>query len=104
MILENYRPLGGRAGGHSISYYDNADKKWKQNWVANGGVSHYEEPKNYTNGEMQLIAKGNGVWYKMIYTRDEKEDTVRQVMESSSDQGGTWTKVFDGLYKRKQKD
>ncbi len=101
-ILENWRPNGSN-GGNSISYYDSTDKKWKQNWVANGGVSHYEEPEDYTTGDMQLIAKGNGVWYRMIYTQDKAEDTVRQVMESSNDDGKTWTKIFDGLYKRKQK-
>lgn len=100
-ILENWRPIGSN-GGNSISYYDSTDKKWKQNWVANGSVSHYEEAKNYVNGDMQLIAKGNGVWYRMIYTRDMIDDTVRQVMESSSDKGETWSKVFDGLYKRKK--
>lgn len=100
-ILENWRPTNSN-GGSSISYYDSTDKKWKQNWVANGNVSHYEEPENYTDGDMHLVAKGNGVWYRMIYTNDKEKDTVRQVMESSNDQGKTWTVVFDGLYKRKQ--
>ena len=102
-ILENWRPNGSN-GGNSISYYDTADEKWKQNWVSGGGVSHYEEPENYTDGNMQLIAKGNGVWYKMVYTHDKEKDTVRQTMESSSDEGKTWTMIFNGLYKRKQKD
>ncbi|EDP72046.1 Tetratricopeptide repeat protein [Flavobacteriales bacterium ALC-1] len=99
-ILENWRPNGSN-GGNSISYFDTSDKKWKQNWVAGGSVSHYEEPEDYTNGNIQLIAKGNGVWYKMIYTFDKVEDTVRQIMESSTDKGKTWTIVFNGLYKRK---
>ena len=58
-ILENWRPTNSN-GGNSISYYDPIDKKWKQNWVANGSVSHYEEPEDYRDGEMQLIAKGVG--------------------------------------------
>lgn len=102
-ILENWRPLNSN-GGNSISYYDSTAKKWKQNWVSNGGVSHYEEPEDYTSGEMQLIAKANDVWYRMIYTHDEHKDTVRQIMESSTDKGKTWTKIFDGLYKRKKQD
>lgn len=102
-ILENWRPTNSN-GGNSISYFDPEDNKWKQNWVAGSGVSHYEEPENYTDGDMQLIAKGNGIWYKMVYTRDEKKDTVRQTMESSSDEGKTWTMAFNGLYKRKQAD
>lgn len=102
-ILENWRPTGSN-GGNSISYYDTADKKWKQNWVANGNVSHYEEPEDYIDGDMQLIAKGNGPWYRMIYTYSKTADTVRQTMEASNDYGDTWTVAFDGLYKRKQKD
>ncbi|WP_299115230.1 hypothetical protein [uncultured Winogradskyella sp.] len=102
-ILENWRPKSNN-GGNSISYYDSADKKWKQNWVANGNVSHYEEPENYEDGDMQLIAKSNNIWYKMVYTHNKTEDTVRQTLESSTDKGSTWTMSFDGLYKRKQKD
>ncbi|WP_299521593.1 hypothetical protein [Winogradskyella sp.] len=99
-ILENWRPTNSN-GGSSISYYDSTYKKWKQNWVANGSVSHFEEPDDYSEGDMQLIAKADGVWYKMVYTYDKTEDTVRQTMESSSDEGKTWALSFDGLYKRK---
>lgn len=104
-ILEDYRPLN-YAGGNSISYYDSADGSWKQNWVANGRVSHYVEPENYSEGEMQLIAKhtdkeGRPFQLRMIYYYDENADTVRQVMDRSTDEGETWTTVFDGLYQRK---
>ncbi|PZD76979.1 hypothetical protein DNG35_10065 [Mesonia sp. K7] len=104
-IIENYNPFNN-AGGSSISYFDAADKKWKQEWVANGHVSHYVEPNHYTEGEMQLVAKhidqkGNEFWLRMIYYYDKKQDSVRQLMERSTDNGVTWQKVFDGLYKRK---
>jgi tetratricopeptide (TPR) repeat protein len=104
-ILENYRPLGGRAGGNSISYYDSADKKWKQNWVAGGSVSHYVEPDNPTDGQMQIIApsitpQGNPSLLRMTYYLND-DKTVRQFMESSSDNGNTWTAIFNGLYKPK---
>ena len=102
-ILENWRPTGSN-GGNSISYFDTTDKKWKQNWVAGGSVSHYEEPEDYADGEMQLISKGNGPWYRMIYTYDKTKDTVRQTQELSNDKGKIWTIAFDGLYKRKQQD
>ncbi|WP_298897516.1 hypothetical protein [uncultured Psychroserpens sp.] len=99
-ILENWRPIGSN-GGNSISYYDSNDKVWKQNWVASGSVSHYEQPKTETDGDMLMIAKGPNVWFRMIWYYNKEDDTVRQVQESSSDQGQTWTKAFDGLYKRK---
>ncbi|MBC2846664.1 tetratricopeptide repeat protein [Winogradskyella flava] len=99
-ILENWRPTGNN-GGNSISYYDSTDKKWKQNWVAGSGVSHYEETENYTGGDMQMIAQGNGNWFRMIWTHNKNDDSVRQTLESSTDEGKTWTMSFDGLYKRK---
>ena len=102
-ILENWRPTNSN-GGNSISYYDPADKKWKQNWVAGGSVSHYEEPENYSDGDIQLIAKGNNNWFRMIWTYNKIDDTVRQTQESSTDEGKTWTMGFYGLYKRKQED
>lgn len=102
-ILENWRPNGSN-GGNSISYFDTSDKKWKQNWVAGGSVSHYEEPDDYEDGDMQLIAKGNDPWYRMVYTYNKTEDTVRQTQEVSNDKGKTWTIGFDGLYKRKQQE
>ena len=102
-ILENWMPTN-RNGGTSLSYYDSADKKWKQNWVANGSVSHYEEPEKYSEGELQLVAKGTGTWYRMVYTYNKSDDTVRQTQEASNDEGKTWTMGFDGLYKRKQQE
>ena len=104
-ILEDYRPLN-TPGGNSISYFDVADGRWKQEWVSNGRVSHYIEPESYTKGQMQLIArhtsnKGNFL-LRMIYYHNKKEDTVRQVMDRSDDNGQTWKTIFDGLYRRKR--
>ncbi|WP_460218322.1 tetratricopeptide repeat protein [Psychroserpens sp. MEBiC05023] len=100
-IIENWKPIGSN-GGHSISYYDPLDKKWKQNWVAGGNVSHYEQPTIETDGDMLLIAKAPKIWFRMTWYYNKEDDTVRQVQESSSDEGKHWTIAFDGLYKRKQ--
>ncbi|MCX2679807.1 hypothetical protein OOZ15_07650 [Galbibacter sp. EGI 63066] len=104
-IIENYRPLN-RAGGNSISYYDPAAKKWKQDWVTVGQVSHYVEPDDYTEGDMQLIARhhtkeGDPFLLRMIYYADEVNNTVRQLMDRSDNEGKTWKTIFDGLYKAK---
>ncbi|MDJ0645357.1 MAG: hypothetical protein QNJ57_05160 [Flavobacteriaceae bacterium] len=103
-ILENYRPFRF-AGGNSISYYDSTDKRWKQEWIAGGSTSHYVEPENYSEGNMQLIApaqspQGKPILLRMIYYKND-DGSVRQLMESSSDEGKNWTPVFDGLYKKK---
>lgn len=104
-ILEDYRPLN-TPGGNSISYFDAADGRWKQEWVSNGRVSHYVEPESYSKGQMQLIArhgsKNGYILLRMIYYHNETDDTVRQVMDRSDDNGETWKTIFDGLYRRKQ--
>ncbi len=104
-ILENYRPQRF-AGGNSISYYDSSDKRWKQEWVAGGSTSHYVEPENYTEGNMQLVApaqspQGKPTLLRMIYYKND-DGSVRQLMQSSADNGKNWNAVFDGLYKKKK--
>ncbi|MBK6622982.1 MAG: hypothetical protein IPG32_19740 [Saprospirales bacterium] len=83
-------------------------KKWRQNWVGSSGdVGIYEETDSRTKGSMQFIARqmdarGAIQLNRMTFTYDPNADTVRQFIESSGDEGQTWTPSFDGLYKRKK--
>jgi len=105
-IHESYTTAGNYAG-QSINFYDPIAKKWKQSWVGSAGdVGNYEETDS-GEGDMQfqtrqLTAKGVIVLRKMTFTYNSKEDTVRQLLEDSTDEGETWKTVFDGLYKRKK--
>jgi hypothetical protein len=38
---------------------------------------------------------------RMTYVREDA-DRVRQTIESSADDGKTWTKTYDGLYVRRK--
>ncbi len=92
--------------GQSISFYDPYDGKWKQSWVGSGGdASNYVETED-GEGDLQFVsqqknANGQPFMYRMTFYHN-KDNTVRQHMESSTDNGTTWTTAFDGLYKRKE--
>ncbi|ELR71558.1 hypothetical protein C900_02473 [Fulvivirga imtechensis AK7] len=91
--------------GQSINYYDPIDKKWHQHWVGSAGdVYNYLETAK-DNGMLRLESKfqnrnGEVSLSRMTFTL-QGDGTVRQLMESSTDDGKTWTIAFDGLYKRK---
>ena len=53
---------------------------------------------------LEMISKAsNGSLTKMSYTKDNK-DTVTQRMESSTDEGQTWSQTFLGVYKRRKEN
>lgn len=104
-IHESYTTAGAYAG-QSINYYDPVDKKWKQNWVGSSGdVGIYVETDKY-EGSIQFLAKvmngkGEMLLRRMTFTYNE-DDTVRQYIEDSADDGKSWKASFDGIYKRKK--
>jgi hypothetical protein len=105
-IHENYTTKFNYSG-QSINYFDPIDKKWKQYWIGSAGdKTEYIETENY-NANMQFIGKtmlknGKIRLTKMTFTYNADKDTVRQQLESSLDDGQTWTTGFDGLYIRKK--
>lgn len=104
-IHENYVTAGNYAG-QSINYYDPIDKKWHQHWVGSGGdVYNYLETAR-KDGMLQfeskfMNAKGQISLSRLTFTLNE-DGTVRQLFESSTDNGQSWTSAFDGLYKKKR--
>jgi tetratricopeptide (TPR) repeat protein len=107
-ILEDYQ-TSQIVGGNSLSYFDSYAKKWKQTYAdQTGSVSYYEETDSPYGGTLQFISKstifqGNNSptpWIKMTYY-DNEDGSVRQYLETSIDEGKTWTSAFDAIYKRK---
>ncbi|MEQ9467484.1 MAG: tetratricopeptide repeat protein [Ekhidna sp.] len=104
-IHENYITAGNYSG-QSINFYSPVDKKWHQHWVGSGGdVYNYVETKR-EEGMLQFVSdfmtpQGTVTLSRLTFTLNE-DGTVRQLFESSSDEGKTWTPAFDGLYKRKE--
>jgi len=103
-ILEEW---AGTAGdyGKSINFYDLNRAKWRQIWIAdNGGSLDYEG--SFTDGAMRFEgwtknASGTRVLQKLTFF-PIAPDTVRQLFESSTDDGKTWTPGFDAKYIRKK--
>jgi hypothetical protein len=106
-LLENWRGSGG-GDGKSLNIYDNGDGQWHQSWVDSSG-SRLELAGGFANGAMVLQGstpdpqRAGAVIAQRITWRVNADNSVRQLWESSSDGGKTWTVAFDGKYVRKPK-
>jgi hypothetical protein len=107
MLQEHWRGSGG-VEGRSINGYDAARGCWHQTWMdSTGGVLHLDG--GLQDGAMVLEGWGPGGTdldvvdrQRITWTREGPDGTeVRQLWESSSDDGLTWTVAFDGRYRRR---
>jgi tetratricopeptide (TPR) repeat protein len=104
VIFENW--TGSQGGnGKSFNYYDKTDSKWHQLWVGSGGgVINFTGV--FTDGAMRYeatstTAKGAKALQRMTFFKLEG-DKGRQLWETSTDEGKTWSVSFDGMYTKKQ--
>ncbi len=103
-LLEEW---SGTAGdfGKSINFFDTNRGKWRQIWIADNGRSlDYEGA--FSDGAMRFEGWTKGpagmkVLQKLTFFAIAP-DTVRQLFESSRDEGKTWTPGFDARYVRKK--
>lgn len=103
-LMENWTgTLGGE--GKSINYYDSSTQKWYQSWIGSaGGAMRYEG--QFKEGAMRFEGvtveqNGKKTLQKLTFSKID-EDTVRQLAETSSDEGKTWTVRYDFKYVRKK--
>jgi len=98
-VLENWSGAGG-VTGKSLNLYDAADQQWHQFWVDSSGSRLLLDGK-FAAGKMILAATAHrsdkAVMQKITWSRNA-DGSVRQLWESSSDGGKTWTTSFDGKY------
>ena len=96
---------GGGVTGKSLNIYDSHDRRWHQTWVDNSGTLLM-----LTGGfvERSMVMSMTGpsptdpkttVQQRITWT-PAADGTVRQLWESSADEGKTWTVLFDGRYVR----
>lgn len=102
VIFENY--TNGPYIGKSFNFYDAVLGKWRQTWVdRTGGVIEFAG--EFKDGSMRFEGEGHQIngtksLQRMTFTPLEK-DKVRQLGETSTDGGKTWTVSYDFIYVRK---
>lgn len=103
-IFENWTNMQGQTG-KSLNFYNRAKDRWQQTWVGFGG-DVLEFAGEYKDGAMRYTAEtidnsGKKTLEKLTFF-NLSADRVRQLWEQSTDDGKTWTVVFDGLYVRRK--
>jgi hypothetical protein len=103
VLVEHWTAVsGGR--GTSLNFYDRVSKAWYQSWMDQSGGA-LRLTGGLSNGRMVLQSDpqpgsdGRSAIQRVTWT-PEADGTVRQLWESTSDGGKTWTTVFDGRYTR----
>ena len=96
---------GARGGtGQSFNFYDRTIGKWHQLWVDNQGT-YLHLIGAYADNRLTLLGSSPGPDGKLQKQRlsffKNDDGTVRQLWESSGDEGKSWQVVFDGLYRKK---
>ena len=91
--------------GQSFNIYDAARGVWHQSWVDNGGLL-LQMDGGIDDGKMILQGPGVGQSGVAVVNRitwsveGGDPDHVRQLWETSTDDGATWSVTFDGHYRR----
>ena len=105
LVQEHWVGKGGSVG-QSFNFYDRTDGKWHQVWVDNAGGTLFLEG-SVQRGTMVLVGggldpKGKPILNRITWTPDA-DGSVRQLWDTSSDNGQNWEVAFDGLYRLKSK-
>ncbi|HET6591665.1 MAG TPA: hypothetical protein VFG48_02000 [Xanthomonadales bacterium] len=101
-LQENWQGTGaGGISGSSFNIYDRATGQWHQSWVDASGML-LQLDGGLVDGSMVLggsrPAQGGGNALHRITWTPNEDGSVRQLWESSLDDGGSWSILFDGLY------
>ena len=108
MLHEHWHGNGG-VEGRSMSAYDGTRGRWHQTWMDSTGDMLLLEG-GLVDGAMVLEGRAPSGddptavdRQRITWTRVSDPDgaEVRQLWESSSDDGKTWTVAFDGRYRRR---
>ena len=105
-LHESYTTPTGYAG-ESLNIYHGTRGVWHQSWVDNGGLLLQLEG-GLDDGNMILEGPGIGRGGVTLINRitwsvvNGDTDHVRQLWETSTDDGKTWSVAFDGHYHREE--
>jgi len=107
-LLEHWTSAGG-SEGKSLFYYNAATDQWKQVWVtgnatAPGGLKEKTLIEEHADGSLrfqgEIPVPGGGSYLDRTTLTPLPDGRVRQVIESSIDDGQTWNTAFDAYYVR----
>jgi Tfp pilus assembly protein PilF len=104
VLLENWTNAGG-GSGKSFNVFNRQTRQWHQTWVDDQGSFTEYKQGEYKDGKLSFLAEqagpnGQKQWQRMTFFNLSPE-RVRQLGETSSDDGKTWQISFDLLYQRK---
>ncbi len=104
IVLENWTGRNGYTG-KSFNLFHHDSSTWEQIWVDNQGqVTRYEgkaKDGNIYYRTERVDPDGKKTPARMTFF-PQGPDRVRQLGETSTDGGATWTVEYDLLYKRKK--
>jgi hypothetical protein len=107
-LLENWSadPAAGGGTGKSLNAYNAAKKQWQQFWIGGrGGILELSGGLD-AHGNMRLtgsqVTANGGKMINRITWTPNADGSVRQLWETSVDDGKTWSVAFDGHYVRKK--
>lgn len=102
-LLESWTGAGG-SSGKSLNFYDPQRKTWRQVWVSDMATVLDYRHGEYRDGAMRFegitIGEDGDTTLQKLLFFDVSPDTVRQVMESSTD-GEGWSTDWVGIYVRR---
>jgi tetratricopeptide (TPR) repeat protein len=106
-IIEENWTSGGGSGqtGKSYNFYNPVTRKWHQSYMGNDG-GNWMMDGEYKEGALRyegaiFTPNGNKTLVHMTFF-NLGPDKVRQMAETSSDNGKTWAVTWDAMYIRKK--
>ena len=108
VLLENWNSATGFAG-KSFNLYNRDSGQWEQFWVDQSGARLHLSG-GFVDGAMVLRgvqdkpnAETKQAQHERITWTPNTDGSVRQLWETSKDDGKTWVVSFDGAYRRASK-
>lgn len=104
IIAENWTSAQPGMTGKSFNFYNPTTGKWHQSYMDNAG-SNWMMDGAYKDGELRFEGTifsptGNVLVHMTFFNMGA--DKVRQWAETSSDEGKTWSVIWDATYVRKK--
>jgi hypothetical protein len=102
VIHEHWTGAGG-VTGESFNIWDRSEKRWHQTWVSSTGSLLLLDGE-FRDGAMQMTGRSKTQTGELVSNRitwtPNADGSVRQLWETSKDEGRSWTTAFDGIYRR----